>query len=102
MRHLLDQPGRFQQVVQSDAMQHLHPEPVEHREADVGTVLGRVDVNPKRTLPEWGVDHVDDGVGNRGHVGVRRHNGIEGFLDPGSETRVGSGLILVGHRLVGG
>jgi hypothetical protein len=27
-----DQPGRFQQVVQSDLMQHLGLEPVEHRE----------------------------------------------------------------------
>jgi hypothetical protein len=39
-------------------------EPVEHREADVGAVLGGIDVDTKRPLPEWGVDHVDDGVGN--------------------------------------
>jgi hypothetical protein len=63
-------------------MQHLSPEPVEHREADVCAVLGRVDVNPKRTLPKWDVDHVDKGVGNDGNIGVRGHDGVEGFLDP--------------------
>jgi hypothetical protein len=31
-------------------MQHLSPEPIQHREADVRTVLGRIDVNPKRAL----------------------------------------------------
>jgi len=45
-------------------MQHLSFEPVEHREADVGAVPGGIDVDTKRPLPEWGVDHVDDGVGN--------------------------------------
>jgi hypothetical protein len=83
-------------------MQHLSPEPVEHREADVGAVPGRVDVNPKPTLPKWGVDHVDEGVGNGGNIGVRRHNRVEGFLNAGSETRVGSGFILAGRRLVAG
>lgn len=51
-------------------MQHLGPWPVEHREADVGTVLGRIDMHPKRTLPERTVDNIDYGVGNRGHVGL--------------------------------
>jgi hypothetical protein len=39
----------MQQIRQPDAMQHLGLEPIDHREADVGAALGRVDGNPKRT-----------------------------------------------------
>jgi hypothetical protein len=82
-------------------MQHLRPEPVEHREADVGAVAGGVDVNPKRTLAERGVDHSNDGIGDRGHLGARRHDVGERVFDLRTETRIGSGLIRVDDRVIG-
>ncbi len=43
-------------------------------------------MNPERALAKWGVDHADERVGNHGYIGVRRHDGVEGLLNPGSET----------------
>ena len=96
----LAQVGRIQQIRHADAMQHLSPEPIENREADVGAVLGRIEVNPERALAKRGVDHADERVGNHGYIGVRRHDGVEGLLNPGSEIRIGSRFVLVEHCLV--
>src|ERR1700742_1076979 len=95
------QASRFEEVVQSHAMQHLGPEPVEHREPDFSAVLGWIDVDSKRTLAERSIDDGDQCVGDRGYVGVSRHDRVERFLHLGAELRIRSGLVLAGHRLVG-
>ena len=64
--------GRLQQVGQPDAMQHFRARAIKHSEADVGTVLRRIDVHAERARAEGRGDHVDDGVGDRAHVGVVR------------------------------
>ena len=43
---------RLQEIREADAMQHLRPETVEHREADIGAVFGRVVVDAEGTLAE--------------------------------------------------
>jgi DNA-binding transcriptional LysR family regulator len=59
-----ENPGR-QNVGQSHAMQHLAAKAIEDGEADIGAVLGRIDMHPKRPLAERRVDDRDDGIGPR-------------------------------------
>jgi hypothetical protein len=43
-------------ISQSDAMQHLRAKAIEDREADIGTVLGRIDVHAEWPLAEGRAD----------------------------------------------
>lgn len=81
-------------------MQHLHPEPVEHSEPDIGTIVGGVNVYPKWALSEGHSHNFDDGIGNRRRVGVRRNEGIESFLNPQRKASVRPSLVLIDHHLV--
>ena len=42
----------LQQVGEADPVKHLSAQAVEHGEADIGAVLGRIVVNPERALAE--------------------------------------------------
>lgn len=43
-----DQFCWLQEVGEADAMKHLGPQPIEHGEANIGAVLGWIDVNTER------------------------------------------------------
>ena len=45
-------------------MQHFTAQPVKNGEADVGSILSRIDVHPERPLAERCIYDFDDGVGN--------------------------------------
>jgi hypothetical protein len=45
-------------------VQHLAAQPVEHGEADVGSILGRVDVNAEGPLAERAIDDFDNSDGD--------------------------------------
>src|SRR5258705_12352140 len=45
-------------------MKHLRAQAVEHGEADIGAVFGRIVVDPERALAEGHVDDLDDLVGH--------------------------------------
>jgi hypothetical protein len=53
-------------------MKHLRTQAVEHGEADVGAVFGRIVVEPERALAEGHVDDLDDLdlVGHAAGLGV--------------------------------
>lgn len=79
-------------------MQHLGPQAVEDAEADARSVLGRVDVYAEQPFAERRVDHLYDGIGNRGHVCIGRHDLGEGLLHLLAQSRVGPGLVLGDDR----
>src|SRR5436309_6922070 len=51
-------------------MKHLRAQAVEHREADIVAVFGRIVVDPERALAEGHVDDLDDLVGHAAGLGV--------------------------------
>ena len=51
-------------------MKHLRAQAVEHGEADIGAVFGRIVVDPERALAEGHVDDLDDLVGHAAGLGV--------------------------------
>ncbi len=74
-------------------MQHLAAQPVEDLEADIGAVLGWVDIDTEWALAEGRVDDVDNGIGNGRGIRIRRHNGRESllhlFAEAGTRRRAG-------------
>jgi hypothetical protein len=51
-------------------VEHLGSQAVEHGEADIGAVLGRVIVDPERTPAEGGVHHLNDRIGDAGGIRI--------------------------------
>ena len=51
-------------------MKHLRAQAVEHSEADIGAVFGRIVVDPEWALAEGHVDDLDDLVGRAAGLGV--------------------------------
>jgi hypothetical protein len=47
---------KLQQIRQTDTVEHLGADAIEHREADAGSVLGGIDVHPERPLAEGRMD----------------------------------------------
>jgi hypothetical protein len=53
---------KLQQIRQTDTVEHLGADAIEHREADAGSVLGGIDVHAERPLAEGRVDHLSGGT----------------------------------------
>ena len=56
---------RLQQIRQADTVEHFRADAIEHREADAGSVLGRIDMHTERSLAEGRVDHLHDRIRHR-------------------------------------
>ena len=67
--------NRHQQFVQADAMQHLCPHPVDDSEGNLSPVLGRIDVDAKRTFAEGGVHDLYDCLCNFARIGIFWNDG---------------------------
>jgi len=81
-------------------MKHLRAQAVEHGEADVGAVFGRIVVDPERALAEGHVDDLDDLVGHAAGLGVVGDDRGERLQHLFAEALVGAGFIFRDPRLV--
>src|SRR3984893_18768791 len=82
-------------------MQHVAAKAIEDRKADIGAVLGWVDMHTKWPLAEGRVNDLNDGIGHGGGVRIGRHNGGKYFLHLFTKTGIWSRLIFGDARLVG-
>ena len=94
--------SRLQQIRQADAIQHFGAKTVEHRETDIGPILGWIDVDAERALAKGGVNDLDDCVGYGRSVGILRHDLGERLPHLVAETGIRSSFIFGYARLVGG
>ncbi len=74
-------------------MKHLRAHAIEHGEADVGAVFGRIVVDPERTLAEGHVDDPDDLVGHAAGLGVVGDDRGERLQHLFAEALVGASFI---------
>jgi hypothetical protein len=81
-------------------MKHLRTQTVEYGEADIGAVLGRIVVDPERTLAKGHVDDLDDLVSHAAGLGVVRDDRGERLQHLFAEALVGASFIFRDPRLV--
>jgi hypothetical protein len=68
-----------EQISETHSMQHFCADPVHDSKANIGSILGGVDMDPERPFAEGRIDHLDDCFSDRRSVGIGRHNGTECF-----------------------
>ena len=83
-------------------MQHLRANAVEHGEADIGAILGRVDVDAERPLTERRADDIDDRLGDEPDIGILRHDRRKRLLHLLAKALLGTGLVFRRARRIGG
>jgi Transition state regulatory protein AbrB len=81
-------------------MKHLRAQAVEHGEADIGPVFGRIVVDPERALAEGHVDDLDNLVGHAAGLGVVGDDRGERLQHLFAEALVGASFIFRDSRLV--
>jgi hypothetical protein len=81
-------------------MKHLRAQAVEHGEADIGAVFGRIVVDPERALAEGHVDDLDDLVGHAAGLGVVGDDRGERLQHLFAEALVGASFIFRDPRFV--
>src|ERR1700730_18138416 len=60
-------------------MQHFCADTVHDSKANIGSILGRVDMDPERPFAEGRIHHLDDCFSDRRSIGVWRKNANEWF-----------------------
>ena len=63
--------------VKTDPVQHLRPHAVEYPVHHFGSVLGRVDMDTERTLPEWRIDDLHHSLAHRRDIRIRWNDSRE-------------------------
>ena len=64
------------------------------------TILSGVYVSTERSFAKWHVNDLDNGIGYRGDVRIRRCSGGKAFLDLISESMMRARVIFDSPRLV--
>ena len=65
---------RYQEVAEADPTKKLGADTVQNCIDNFCAVLRWVDVHPKRSLAEGGIDHLDDCVSDRRDIRIGRHD----------------------------
>src|SRR5438105_14819799 len=99
MLHPFLSPGP-EQIAEADPPEELSANPIRYGIHDLATVLRRIDVHAEWACAEGHVDHLDDGVGHRADIRVRRHRSGEALLDVRGEAGIGAGVVFRDPRSV--
>jgi hypothetical protein len=85
---------RYQQLIESDSMQHLGSHSIYHGERHFGAIMRGIDVQAKGTLPEWHVDDLGDRIADLSGIGIGRYDRRERFHDLVCIVSIRAGVVL--------
>jgi hypothetical protein len=70
-----------QQVAQANPTKKLGPDTIRNCIHYLRAVLRQIHVHSERPLAKGSIHHLNDGLHDSGHIGLRRHNRRETFQD---------------------